>query len=319
MTLPHRIMFSALSKCPLLTITALSAILTTHVCAGADEAKQAADAGVLGRIGESEIQVENVRRFLAGLTPIQAEAVRGDPALLNQLVRSFLVQTIVLKEALDKKWDEQPEVAAQLARVRESTLTDSYLQAQCKAPEGYPNEEELKAAYDANKAALLVPRSFRLAQIFVSDPKNSDDPVASSKAQQKLTEIRERLKEPATQFATVAQAESEERESASRGGEIGWLAETQIQPEIRDRLPGLDLNATSEPLRLADGWHIIKVLDVREAHTPTLEQVRGNLTEQMRAEKMRANTQEYLAKVLQAHPIAINELLLSKVLERPKP
>src|SRR5262245_6444887 len=92
----------------------------------AEESTAASNPAVLGRIGENEIGVEVVRLFLAGLNDTQAEAVNRNPALLNQLVRSFLVQKIVLKEALAKKWDQEPSVAAQLARVRESTLTDSY-------------------------------------------------------------------------------------------------------------------------------------------------------------------------------------------------
>lgn len=275
--------------------------------------------GVLGRIGESEIRLEDVRGFLANLDAGQKDAVTRDPTLLNQVVRSFLVQRIVLREALSKKWDQEPAVIAQIARVRESTLTDSYLQSLSKAEDSYPSESNLKAAYDASKAALLVPRSFRLAQIFISDLQGTDDNAASDKAQKKLASVRKSLELPGADFAALAKTESEERDSASRGGEIGWLSETQIQPEIRDRLPGLALNAISEPLRLGDGWHIIKVLDVREPYTPTLEQIRTRLTEQLRAEKVRANTQAYLAKLLQDNPIAINELLLSKVLDQPKP
>lgn len=268
---------------------------------------------VLGQIGGHEITVSEVREFLSGLDATQQQTVAGDPALLNQLVRSFFVQKIVLKEALEKKWDQEAAVIAQLARVRESTLTDSYLQSLSKPDPGYPSEAELKEAYEAARPSLLVPRSFRLAQIFVSDPKSSGDKAASAKAQQKVAEVKKKLQTPGADFAVIAQSESEEAQSAARGGEIGWLAETQIQPEIRDRLPGLDLNAISEPLRLDDGWHIIKVLDAREAHTPTLEQVRVRLTEELRAEKLRANTQAYLAKLLEANPIALNELLLGKL------
>ncbi len=302
---------------------ALGALIVALGLAGtvtaAEEPKRAGEESVLGRIGDSEIRLEDMRDFLSGLTATQREAVARDAALLNQLVRSFLVQKLVLKEALAKKWDHEPTVAAQLARVRESTLTDSYLQSLSKPPDEYPSESELQAAYEAGKAALLVPRSFRLAQIFISAPAQGKDGAASAQARQKLDSVVGRLKQPGADFAALALAESEERSSASHGGEIGWLAETQIQPEIREHLPSLSLNAVSEPLRLADGWHLIKVLDVREAHTPTLEQVRVRLTDQLRAERVRTGTQEYLARLLQEHPIAINELLLAKLAAGTKP
>src|SRR5690606_28530193 len=103
-----------------------------------------------------------------------------------------------------------------------------------------------------------------------------------------------------------------------RGGEIGWLAETQILPEIREKVSTLKVNALSEPIRLNDGWHLIKVLDIREPYTPSLEQVRGQLAAQLRAEKTRANSQAYLAKLLQENPLAINELALGQIVDSPK-
>ena len=72
----------------------------------------------------------------------------------------------------------------------------------------------------------------------------------------------------------------------------------------------------SDPIRLDDGWHIIKVTDIREAHTPTLEQIRGQLVRQMRSDKARANTQAHLAELLKTNPVAVNELALSKVLPK---
>ncbi|MCX6840446.1 MAG: hypothetical protein NTX35_21905 [Verrucomicrobia bacterium] len=71
----------------------------------------------------------------------------------------------------------------------------------------------------------------------------------------------------------------------------------------------------SEPVRLKDGWHILKVLDVREPFTPIFDQVRVQLAQRLRAEKIRAGMQAYVAETLQKHPVAINEVALSKLLQ----
>ena len=105
-------------------------------------------------------------------------------------------------------------------------------------------------------------------------------------------------------------------QSAGRGGEIGWLTEAQIQPEIRQLVPTLALNAVSDPIKLEDGWHIVKLLDTKAANTPALDQIKDQLVQQMRAEKAKANSQAYLAKLLQENPLAINELELAKVLKK---
>jgi len=269
---------------------------------------------VIGSIGDLEIRENEVLASLGNLGAVDKEALMRDPATLNKLVRSILVQRVVLKEALGKKWDEDPSVAPLLKSTREAALADSYLKSICKPPENYPSESELKAAYEASRADLTVPRSYRLAQIYVADPEGSDK-NATAKAKTRLEGVRKRLQGNGTAFGQIAREVSEEKESASRDGEIGWLNEQQIQPEIMAQLPKLKMNVLSEPVRLKDGWHILKVLDAREPFTPIFDQVRVQLAQRLRAEKTRANIQAYMSELLHKHPVAVNEVALSKLLQ----
>lgn len=260
---------------------------------------------VVGSIGEIELHQSEVVAALGTMSTVDKEALARDPGTLNQLVRSLLVQRVVLKEALGKKWDEEPSIQALLKSTREAAISDSYLKSLSRPPDSYPSEGELKLAYENGRAALTVPRSFRLAQIFVAE---------ESGAEKKLKGVQQRLKEKPGSFAQVAREMSEEKESASRDGEIGWLKEQQIQPEILAQLPQLSVNMVSAPVKLKDGWHILKVLDVREAFTPIFEQVRVQLAQRLRAEKARANMQSHVSELLHDHPVAVNEVALSKLL-----
>lgn len=260
---------------------------------------------VVGSIGELELRESEVQASLTRLDGVEKEALAGDPATLGKLVRSMLVQRLILQEALEKKWDEEPSIQPLLKSTREAAITDTYLKSLCKPPAGYPNEAELKAAYESSREALTVPRSFRIAQIFIGDEAGSE---------KKLQAVQRRLKDNPANFGAVAREVSEEKESASRDGEIGWLSEKQIQPEILAQLPKLRVNVISSPVRLKDGWHILKVLDVREPFTPIFDQVRLQLARSLRAEKTRASMQAYMTEMLQKHPVAVNEVALSKLL-----
>jgi parvulin-like peptidyl-prolyl isomerase len=273
----------------------------------------ASDTNVIARVGDTEIKLDEIRAGIESLDAREQAALARDPSLLNQTVRTLLMRRVVLKEALAKHWDTEPAVATLIQRARDNAVIESYLQSVSKPPDSYPTESELQAAYDARKSQLLVPRQFRLAQIFVALPKNSDK-ATTEKAQNKLEAIKKSLHQPAADFATVAKSQSEEPESATRGGELGWLAENQIQPEVRSQLGSLTKNSISEPIRLDDGWHILKVIDIKEAYTPALDEIRSALAQQLRNEKTQANSQAYLGKLLQQTPVAINELALSKVL-----
>jgi parvulin-like peptidyl-prolyl isomerase len=291
----------------------LALLLLTSAAPLAAQSHSSTD-GLIARIGDLKVTVGDVKTSLAALGAKEGAAIRNDPALLNQVVRSLLVQRVLLREAEAGGYEKKPEVAAQLARARDVALTESYLQSVATPPETYPSETELKAAYETARPSIGVPKSWRLAQIFIALPKDADK-TALDNAQTRLDAVQKALKSTPADFAKLASAHSEEQASASRSGEIGWLAETQIQPGIREKLGSLKVDAISDPIRLDDGWHLVKVLDAREPYTPTLEQIRSQLVTQLRVEKTRENSQAYLAKLLQENPLAINELALDQIAE----
>lgn len=271
----------------------------------------------VARVGDLDVNLDEIKASLANLDVRELAAISRDPSLLNQVVRSLLVQRILFREAQAKKWEQQPEVKAQLERSRQAVITESYLQSVAKPPEGWPNDAELHAAYEANKPSFLVPKQYRLAQIFIAAPRTAEKAVAD-KTLAKLEAVKKKLAEKGADFAAVAKAQSEEQASATNGGEIGWLTEAQIQPDIRTQAIALAPGGQSDPIRLNDGWHILKNLEVKEAFTPTLEQLKPQLLQQLRAEKTKANSQAYLAKLLQDNPVSINELALGKALAKPE-
>jgi len=298
---------------------ALAAALSISLLFSATQRLHAAEDdtdSVIARVGDSQVTAGEIRSAIENLDANTQAAVARDPSALSQVVRAILAQRLVLKEALAKKWDQNPAVTAGLARLRDSAISQTYLQAVSKPPESYPSDTELQAAYDANKAQLLIPRQFDLAQIFIKDPKGAD-PLVVTKAEIKLDSVRKALAKKGADFAAVATAESDDPDSAAKGGTLGWLAESRIQPEIRSQLGTLAKGTVSAPVRLDDGYHILKVLDVKDAYTPTLDEIRTQLAQKMRSERARANSQQYVAKLLQDNPVQINELALSKILKQP--
>ena len=272
------------------------------------------DAQVIARVGDTEVSADDIRTAIQNLDANTQAAAAKDPAALSQVVRAILTQRLILKEALDKKWDQDPTVTAALARVRDGVIAQTYLDSVSKPPATYPSDAEVQAAYDANKAQLVVPRQYDLAQIFIKTPKNADAATAA-KAQVKLDGVRKALAKHNADFSTIARAESDEPDSAAKGGELGWLAESRIQPEIRAQLGNLAKGTVTEPIRLDDGWHLLKVIDVKEPYTPELSEIKTQLVAKMRSEKERQNSQEYISKLVEQNPIQLNELGLSKVLK----
>lgn len=279
-------------------------------------ARQSSDE-VVARAAGIDIKADEVRAIIARLGQQEQAAVARDPALLGQVIRATLASQLVLNEALAKKWDREPNVVAQVERARENVIVESYLRSVTAVPEGFPSDADLQSVYDANQTGFLVPRQFHIAQIFVALAKDADK-ASEDKARRKVEEIQKTLNARTADFAAIAKAESEVRDGAERGGEIGWLTEAQIRPEIRAQVLGLAKGAVGEPVRLDDGWHILKLLDTQAARTRPLADVRDALVQRLRAERAEANRRAYLAEVLKRNPAAINELALSKLLEAPE-
>ena len=149
------------------------------------------------------MNLEEIKGALANLDVRELAAVSRDPALLNQVVRSLLVQRLLYREAVAKKWDQSPEAKAQLERLRQSAITESYLQSVSQPPVGWPADAEVQAAYEANKASFLVPKQHRLAQIFIALPKDAEAATAE-RAQAKLDAIKKKLDDKEADFAALA-------------------------------------------------------------------------------------------------------------------
>jgi len=282
-------------------------LLAGLLSAGAAVAQNA----VIAKLGEDTITASSVKPYLENLSEREREALQEDPRLLNQVVRTLIIQQILLKEAIGAGWSKRPEVEERIERLRQSVIAESYLQEIAKVPEGYPSEAEIKEVFEARKAELIVPKQFQLAQIFLSAAEGGD-------LKARLETVQGKLKQPGANFSAVAEKNSDDAASAARGGEIGWIAEGSLQQEIRKAISGLGKGATSAPVLLADGYHILRITDVKEARPASLEEVREQLVRLLREQRGRLNREAYLAKLQQQNPLSLNELALGELLTADK-
>jgi len=274
-----------------------------------------AEGTTIAQVGASEVRAEDIKPMLDKLPLRDQLTLAHDPAALNEFVRTLIIQQLVYKEAVAKKWEQQAEVAAQLDRIRQQAITQSYLQSLATPPADFPSQADLQTAYDTLKKnnALQVPRQLHLAQVYIADPKGADKSL-DDKAQAKLDAVQKALK-GGGDFAAVAKSQSDEAASASRGGDLGWLAENQIQPEIRTQVIALAKGATTDVIRLKDGYHIIKLIEVKDPYTASLDEVKIPLTNEIRKERSQALSKAYLAQLLKQNPVTLNEIAVSKLLD----
>jgi peptidyl-prolyl cis-trans isomerase C len=98
-------------------------------------------------------------------------------------------------------------------------------------------------------------------------------------------------------FEKLAETLSQDSGTKSKGGELGWVrADAQLVKPFLDAMVKLKKGETSEPVKTDFGFHIIRVDDVRKAQAPSIDQVRGELTQFMQRRAIEKMVQDLRSK-----------------------
>src|SRR5262249_4663978 len=116
-------------------------------------------------------------------------------------------------------------------------------------------------------------------------------------------------------FEDLARTSSEHQPSATRGGDLGWADQTQLVPEIRNEVAGMNKGEISDPILGSSGWHIVRLVDTKPAGPRPLAEVKDTLVATLRQRKIQELQQAYIAKLLEKSPVAVNEARLRALFE----
>jgi peptidylprolyl isomerase len=269
---------------------------------------------VVARLGTSDVTAASLGDFVRSLQKDVRKQALADPQFMNRLVRAELARVAVLNEAKSKKWDERPEVVSQVARAIDDTIVKSYLASIATPPADYPSDAEIQSAYDLNRDRFMAPREYKLDQIYVALPADADK-KAEDAAQKKAEDLAKKLRAKPGDFAELARANSDHKESAKRGGEMGWAPENEIVPAVRAKVASMADGEISDPIRTPDGWHIIRMVDTKPAAPRPLAEVKDQLAAFLRQRKAQETEEAYLAGLLKKTPVTVNEFALRKIFE----
>jgi peptidylprolyl isomerase len=269
-----------------------------------------AHAQVIGKAGPVELTDAELRRLVAALPKDTRAALVADDAALERFVRSELARRLLLADAKTKAFDRDPAVAAEFDRLRDEALLRAWLERQSRVPDGYPSEAEVAGAYEAAVARQAPLAEYRLAQIFIAVPDGAP-PAKVADALKKSAEIQSRL--ASGDFAQLARQYSEHAESASKGGDLGLLPETRLLPEVRAAVSGLAVGAVAGPLKTAQGFHFIRLVEKKASPVPPLTDVRAGLVAALREQKAAELQREYVAKLGQGGSISVNQVELGRL------
>jgi peptidylprolyl isomerase len=293
-------------------------LLALLALGAAPAAAQQPAAEAVARMGAIGLSPAEIEVFLRGLAPeIRAQAVASREAL-DGLIQAELTRRAVVAEAAKAGWADRPEVAARIDQARQQVIVDTWLTVRSEPPAGDPPDVDLRKIYDDNTARFVAPAEVRLAQIFL--PVAPSAPATEAKAaEDRIGDLRRRARARGADFAALARQASQHKDSADKGGDMGWLAEDSLIPEIREAVAGLEMGAVSAPIRSQAGWHLIRLVDRKESRVRGFDEVRPLLVEALRRQQAAELRRQYIEGLVGAAPPAINEIAVTEILARLAP
>lgn len=187
------------------------------------------------------------------------------PLLQNKMVNDL----IIAKAARESDIADKEEVKKALELMTQQFLIQAFLADKIQ---GTIKEGDVKKKYEDLVANFPDEKEAKLRHILVSDKGKADQIIKALKNRVDFKKLVEK---------------SEDKATAKRGGEIGYMAKSMLPKEIAEKVFEVKAGGyTSEPVKTELGWHVFMVDDYRDAKPPSYEESKEELKTLMAEEAL---------------------------------
>lgn len=247
-------------------------------------AQQVLFQGPAGQVSAMDVQADAATR----ISDAARATVLARPDNVGQLASNLYVQRAMAAQARQKGLDVGPQAQAELALAREKALADLYWADfdQHHQPDEAALQAYARATYDAaDPKVLAAPDRTRVRHILVKDK----SAAGRAKAEALLAQLK-----AGASFETLAREHSDDAESAGKGGDLGFIVADGVVPEFAQAMQALSKPGDlSGIVQTPYGYHIIELVQRREAGKRPFDEMREQLLMQARTALLKeARTRE---------------------------
>jgi len=145
------------------------------------------------------------------------------------------------------------------------------------------DEDALRDRYEEKIDSFGVGERRRVSHILVTLPPDADEATVNAvwaKVDAALT--RARAGEP---FDKLAKEYSEDKDSAAKGGDLGFYIKGMMEASFEDVVYGLQPGHVSDPVQTAFGLHVIKLTELQPRKVKPFAEVRDQLAREYQQQK----------------------------------
>jgi len=169
-----------------------------------------------------------------------------------------------------------------------------------------PSDKEIEVFYADNGEKFQVPESVEARHILIA-AKPEDDEAAKTLKMKKAEKIRKQLVEKKGEnFETVA-AEESDCPSKSKGGMLGVFGRGQTVPAFEEAAFAQKVGEIGPVVETSFGYHIIEVVDRKEARKVPLSEVSERISNHLVAQNKDKAVKEYIESLKAAAIIVFHD------------
>jgi len=196
-------------------------------------------ASVNGRV----ITTEDLENKLKGLAP-QMQGHYMSSAGKQEFLDNLISGEVVFQEGLKLGLDKDKEVLAKVEEAKREIVISTMFEKIVSEKLG---EEQLKKYYETHKKDF---KQVKASHILVEQ-------------EDQAKAIYKQLKDGAN-FEELAKKHSIDTSTKDKGGDLGYFTRGQMVQSFEDKAFSLKVNKIGEPVQTSFGYHIIKVLDIKD-------------------------------------------------------
>jgi parvulin-like peptidyl-prolyl isomerase len=157
-------------------------------------------------------------------------------------------------------------------------------------------EPDMQKYYEEHKNEFVRKEQVFLSQILISTEGKTPEQAAAAEKKAKDLVVRARKGE---KFTDLARENSDDTETAKAGGQLPPYGKGLLQPQIETVVFREKKGYVTDPIKVPQGFVILRVDDRHEAGQATFEEVRNEIQDRLMEPKMEPKVRQYLTRLRQ--------------------
>jgi len=252
------------------------------------------DDKILATVGDKVITIDDYKEEYAILPASYRDAVNFNK---TQFLESLINKHLLFQEAKKKGIENSKDVKRLLKKVEEEIIIQEFLDKEI-SDRVEVTDAEIEKYYGENKNNYMEPVKIKASHILV------DSEILATKI---IGDIKE-----GADFAELAKEYSLDIPTKAKGGDLGYFDKGTLLAEFEEACDRLGVGEISEVVKTDLGYHVIKILDKKEAELKTLEDVKDDIKRELLLDKEISLYDTLIAELRKNCDISIDNELLDK-------